>query len=98
MTEQFDRSRGACGSVEPDIFFPTSTTSGKGLIDTKRAITICQTCPIRIPCLNFAMENDEIHGIWGGTTPEERRRAKRTAAGLRMTPTPSSSGKANTNR
>ena len=44
---------------------------------------ICAGCPVRRECLDFALGHDQVYGIWGGTTPEDRqrdRRRKRRAA------------------
>jgi WhiB family redox-sensing transcriptional regulator len=33
---------------------------------------ICATCPVRTPCLQYALATREPWGIWGGQTAEER--------------------------
>ena len=33
---------------------------------------ICHDCPIKKECFEYALETDQRHGIWGGTSPEER--------------------------
>lgn len=33
---------------------------------------ICDGCPILTKCLGGAIQRGEKHGVWGGTTPEER--------------------------
>jgi WhiB family redox-sensing transcriptional regulator len=38
---------------------------------------ICAGCPVRIQCLDFALTHDQTHGIWGGTTAEDRQRDRR---------------------
>lgn len=38
-------------------------------IEAKR---LCGTCPVRTECLDYANDNDEREGIWGGMTPQER--------------------------
>ena len=43
------------------------------------AIAGCRRCPASAPCLAYALAADERFGIWGGTTPEQRR-ARRWAA------------------
>jgi WhiB family redox-sensing transcriptional regulator len=44
------------------------------------ALSVCAGCTVRQQCLDFAMQMAETSGIWGGTTPEERIRARRKAA------------------
>jgi WhiB family transcriptional regulator, redox-sensing transcriptional regulator len=70
------RAAGACLSVDPDLFFPVAT----GVVAARemaKAQRICARCLVRQECLDFAMRTGEMHGIWGGTTPEERTRARR---------------------
>lgn len=38
----------------------------------RRAKAVCGECPVRRPCLEFALDHDLVHGIWGGTTPQDR--------------------------
>lgn len=38
---------------------------------------ICDSCPIRDACLEYALKEKERYGMWGGTTPIERRRVER---------------------
>lgn len=42
------------------------------------ARAICNTCPIKDGCLEHALKEKERYGMWGGTTPIERRRVERT--------------------
>lgn len=35
--------------------------------------TVCDTCVVKAQCLDFAVRNKINHGIYGGTTPKERR-------------------------
>ena len=70
------RAAGACVSADPDLFFPISAV-GKGAAQIAEARRICGCCQVRRQCLDFAMDTGETAGIWGGTTPEERIRARR---------------------
>jgi len=70
------RSAGACVSVDPDLFFPITTT-GPAEKQIAQAKMICAGCQVRRECLEFAMTHDQVYGIWGGTTPEDRQRARR---------------------
>ena len=62
----------ACRTADPDIFFPVST-HGPGREDIARAKAVCARCPVRRQCLQFALATHQVHGVWGGTTEEERR-------------------------
>ena len=70
------RSAGACQAADPDLFFPISAT-GPAEQQIARAKVICAECGVRKECLDFAMSHDQVYGIWGGTTPEDRQRARR---------------------
>ena len=38
---------------------------------------ICAGCAVRRECLEFALAHDQMYGIWGGTTAEDRQRDRR---------------------
>lgn len=40
----------------------------------QQAKAICADCPVREQCLEHALRTPEQYGIWGGMTPQERRR------------------------
>jgi len=65
------RATGACLSADPDLFFPIATgfLAGRQITEARQ---ICAGCRVRQQCLDFAVRTGETHGIWGGTTPEER--------------------------
>ncbi len=60
---------------------PTGSRNGGGDagLKTKAARAVCAGCPAREPCLNYALANPELVGIWGGTTGRERRLARRAS-------------------
>jgi WhiB family redox-sensing transcriptional regulator len=62
----------ACQDADPDIFFPVSSV-GPGRDEVARAKAICSDCQVRRQCLQFALATRQAHGVWGGTTEEERR-------------------------
>ena len=76
MTVRSWRSGGACLSADPDLFFPISTT-GPAVRQIAQAKAICAACQVRQECLEFALSHDQVYGIWGGTTPEDRQRHRR---------------------
>ena len=68
---------GNCRSVSPSVFFPSD---GVGV---EVARQICRDCPVKHPCLEYALTNHIDHGVWGGTSERERRRiARRRRVGV----------------
>ncbi|MGD9797736.1 MAG: WhiB family transcriptional regulator [Acidimicrobiia bacterium] len=62
----------ACRHVDPDLFFPSGTArSAADHIEAAKAV--CRACPVRVPCLDFALTSHQDAGIWGGASEEERR-------------------------
>ena len=67
--------KAACRGPQAAVFFPPSHFERK---DEKveregRAKAICVTCPVRQPCLEYAVKIREPHGIWGGLNELERK-------------------------
>lgn len=40
---------------------------------TRPAMTLCAACVVREQCLEYALDNPELQGVWGGTSEQERR-------------------------
>lgn len=76
------RRAAACKDVDPDLFFPVGVT-GPAIEHIAAAKSVCAACPVKAPCLEFALTTNQEYGIWGGASEEERRairRARRAAA------------------
>ncbi len=67
------QERALCAQTDPEAFFPEKGGS------TREAKAVCASCEVRAQCLEYALENDERFGIWGGMSERERRRYKRRA-------------------
>ena len=63
----------ACRDEDPDLFFPTGYTTADDRAQARTAKEICGRCPVRELCLAAALRRGETDGIYGGTTPGERR-------------------------
>lgn len=64
-------AEGSCREVSPATFFPSD---GVGV---EAARKICATCPMKSPCLEYALRHRIDHGVWGGASERERRRILR---------------------
>ena len=61
------RAAAACADSDPELFFP-----GTGEVP-RDAIRICGECPVRRPCLTYALNSGSQYGVWGGATANQRR-------------------------
>jgi WhiB family transcriptional regulator, redox-sensing transcriptional regulator len=68
MTDTTWMARANCRDVPPETMFPSD---GAGV---EIALRICADCPVREPCLEYALGNRIDHGVWGGASERERRR------------------------
>ena len=70
-TEQEWMLQARCRSLAPSEFFPSD---GVGV---DKARKICDQCPVRPECLEYALTYRIDHGVWGGASERERRRILR---------------------
>jgi hypothetical protein len=56
-----------CRTNDPELWHSRSHT------DRARAIALCQECPVRVACAQYALDHRDVRGVWGGTTAAERR-------------------------
>ncbi len=61
----FDASQAACAGLGVEIFFPEDIP---GIAVAKE---VCAGCPVRVACLQGAIERKEAAGVWGGELFEE---------------------------
>ena len=60
----------ACRGMSSELFFPERGGDPKLIAYAKK---ICAGCPVEEECLNYAVENKEEHGVWGGESGRGRR-------------------------
>lgn len=77
MTATYDGPRiepwmqdAACADKPVQWWFPRSVNGAEP--KARAAIALCGTCPVRVACLQFALDGDDRHGIFGGLLPYER--------------------------
>ena len=64
------RNRAACRGATESFFSYDEE-------DVARARAVCEGCPVRHECLQMALADRRLHGVWGGTTEAERQRIRR---------------------
>lgn len=65
-----------CAETDPDAFFPEE--GGSQRIPKE----ICNSCPVRLQCLEHAIRNNETHGVWGGLSPRDRQKIRKQRLGF----------------
>ena len=73
---QFDA---ACRGKDSTLFFAPNYFERRDEKDAReaRAKAFCRRCPVREPCLDYALRTRETHGVWGGSNEMERRQLLR---------------------
>lgn len=62
----------ACaGAVNPNLWFPEYQKDRKKE-QYALAVAVCSTCSVKQACLEYALEYNDLDGIWGGTNLSER--------------------------
>ena len=64
-----------CAQVDPELFFPE--TPMESVVNMRSIKPICNACQLREPCLEYAINDYTLDGIWAGTTLKERNAIRR---------------------
>lgn len=59
----------ACIGNDTDLWFADTRSP----VVYAEAKAICDRCPVKRECLDWALEIRTTHGLWGGLTPHQRR-------------------------
>lgn len=60
----------ACKGVDTNLFYPERGEP------TRHALEVCKPCTVKAECLQYAIDNSERWGVWGGMTERQRRRIR----------------------
>ena len=75
--------KASCAGLDPEIFFRVGGHGAASMDIIDKARAICSWCHVKAECLEYALADTSIEGVWAGTTTRERRRMRteRKAAG-----------------
>jgi WhiB family transcriptional regulator, redox-sensing transcriptional regulator len=68
-TSWLDNAR--CRGMDSDRFFV------RGVAQARPVLRVCDRCPVKEPCLRYAIDNEITFGVWGGLTERQRRAYQR---------------------
>lgn len=69
-----------CAQTGLDLHFPET---GEPVTEAK---AVCAACDVRAQCLEYALDRNEVFGVWGGLSPQERKRLRRPIRPPRKVP------------
>lgn len=71
------RQRAACRGMDTSLFYAARGDN----VSVRLAKDVCDTCTVAASCLDEALGGGVWGdvGVWGGTTPKERRRIRSTS-------------------
>ncbi len=83
MANDMWQLKAACRGPQSAVFFPPAHFERKDEKESReaQAKSICATCSVRQPCLDYALRIREPHGIWGGLNELERKQLLARRAG-----------------
>lgn len=72
LRDDIEKSRSIppCQTTDPELWYGES---GEDRLNYKPAKQFCSRCPVIDVCLAYALEANELDGVWGGLSPLERR-------------------------
>lgn len=70
------RELALCKDRNTNDFYPEMGVKGAAK-QVREMKVFCRQCSVILECLDYAIDNDEQYGIWGGMTPKERTRIRR---------------------
>lgn len=69
-----DKGTPPCAESDPELFFAGTEEIARGW---QQAVKLCKSCPVKRECLDYSLEADELYGVWGGLTANQRRSIRR---------------------
>ena len=83
LKEAIEKEGGVvCEQVPFAFFYDDEELRTDERYKVKIAKEICAECPVKMLCLEYALDANEQFGIWGGTTFKERKQIRRTGGRL----------------
>lgn len=68
--DRYWRSRSACLTEDPELFFPIGST-GPAVLQIEQAKAVCRGCVVQVTCLQWALDTGQRYGVWGGLSEDE---------------------------
>lgn len=70
--DQHWTTRAACRTEDPELFWPAAERNPWDQQQIEKAKAVCNACPVKADCLEWALANEPDEGVWGAHTGRER--------------------------
>jgi WhiB family redox-sensing transcriptional regulator len=70
-----------CQTSDPEVWFGFNEEKTSYY---KTAKKLCGFCPVQNTCLEYALAANEVDGVWGGLTPDERKKMRAAQQRIRQ--------------
>lgn len=67
----------ACDGEPSDTFITPGDADDEPPYPSPRARGLCSVCPVRVDCLQYALDQDIEFGVWGGLSAFQRSQIRR---------------------
>ena len=74
------REHAACKKADVNLFFMERGANGGGE-RMKQIASYCDSCPVKIQCLHYAVDNHITEGVYGGMGARARRAVRKQRLG-----------------
>lgn len=64
------QDKASCRGIDTNVFFQDHAGVSSNYASQR---IMCAQCPVRLECLDFALDNHIKYGLWGGIAPRNRR-------------------------
>lgn len=73
MNKDAWREKALCRGMSVDVFVKPESKGPATIRRYAKALSVCAECPVIKECLEYALEWEIPHGVFGGKLPKERR-------------------------
>lgn len=64
---------GPTGLMQDGLYRPLDPEEDEGYVRALAdAVSVCEECPVKAECREYALTHEEKFGVWGGLYPQER--------------------------
>ena len=84
MLDETWKDQANCKGEPVKTFFPEDNSGCNQKERVSRVYELCGKCEVKEECLNYALDNNEKFGVWGGLGEKRRRYLRMERLGIKL--------------